>query len=72
MFFGHVRQKFSLGVLLSFSLMFGQFQSRVAYKSVAYKKSVLFAYKVILTNLEQSHINIILVFLLLFIIIQKE
>ena len=33
-------QKFSLRVLLSFRLIFCQFQPGVAYKSVAYKKSV--------------------------------
>ena len=40
LFFEHVCQKFSLRVLLSFCLIFIQFQSGVAYKSVAYKKSV--------------------------------
>ena len=40
LFFGHVCQKFSLRVLLKFCLRFYQFQPGVAYKSVAYKKSV--------------------------------
>ena len=40
-FFGHVFQKFSLGVLLSICLIFCQFQPGVAYKSVAYKKACL-------------------------------
>ena len=43
LFFGHVCQKFSLRVLLSFYLIFFfffQFQPDVTYKSVAYKKSV--------------------------------
>ena len=38
LFFGHVCQKFSPRVLLSFCLIFCQFQAGVAYKSVAYKK----------------------------------
>ena len=38
--FGHVNQNFSLRVLLSFCLFFCQFQPGVAYKSVAYKKSI--------------------------------
>ena len=38
LFFGHVCQKFSLRVLLSFCLNFCQFQPGVTYKSVAYKK----------------------------------
>ena len=38
LFFGHVRQKFSLRVLLSFCLIFCQFQPGVVYKSVSYKK----------------------------------
>ena len=38
LFFGHICQKFSLRVLLSFCLTFWQFQPGVAYKSVAYKK----------------------------------
>ena len=38
LYFGHVFQKFNLGVLLSFCLIFCQFQSGVAYKGVAYKK----------------------------------
>ena len=38
LFFGHFCPKFSLRVLLSFCLIFYQFQSGVAYKSVAYKK----------------------------------
>ena len=36
--FGHVCQKFSLRVLLSFCLIFCQFQPGVAYESIAYKK----------------------------------
>ena len=39
-FFGHFYLKFSLSMLLSFFLIFGQFQPGVAYKSVAYEKSV--------------------------------
>ena len=38
--FGHVCQKFSLRVLLSFCLIFYQFQPGNAYKSVTYKKSM--------------------------------
>ena len=38
--FGHTCQKFSLRVLLSFCLIFCQFQPGVAYKSIAYKKGV--------------------------------
>ena len=38
LFVGHISQKFSLRVLLSFCLIFCRFQPRVAYKSVAYKK----------------------------------
>ena len=38
-FSGNVRQKFSLRVLLSFCLIFGQFQPGVACKSVAFKKA---------------------------------
>ena len=38
LFFGHVCQKFSLSVLLSFCLIFCQFQPGGGYKSVAYKK----------------------------------
>ena len=38
LFVGHVCQKFSLRVLLSFCLIFCQFQPGIAYKSVAYKK----------------------------------
>ena len=38
--FEHVSQKFSLRVLLSFCLIFRKFQPGVAYKSVAYKKSM--------------------------------
>ena len=37
-FFGHVCQKVSRRVLLSFCLIFCQFQPGVAYESVAYKK----------------------------------
>ena len=40
LFFGHACQKFSVRVLLSFCLIFGQFQPGVTCKSVAYKKSV--------------------------------
>ena len=40
LFFGHVCQKVSLRVLLSFCLIFCRFQPVVAHKSVAYKKSV--------------------------------
>ena len=45
-FFGHVCQKFSLRVLLSFFLNFYQSQPGVAYKSVVYKKSVCLNYKI--------------------------
>ena len=38
LFFEHVCQKFSLSVLLSFCLVFCQFQPGVAYESVASKK----------------------------------
>ena len=38
--FGHVYQKFSLRLLLSLCLIFCQLQPSVAYKSVAYKKSM--------------------------------
>ena len=38
-FFGYVCQKFSLRMLLSFCLIFSQFQPDVPYKSVAYKKA---------------------------------
>ena len=38
MFFGHIRQKLSLMVLLRFCLDFCRFHSGVAYKSVAYVK----------------------------------
>ena len=41
-FFGHFYLKFSLSMLLSFFLIFGQFQPGVAYKSVAYEKKRLF------------------------------
>ena len=44
LFFGHVRQKFSLKVLLNFCLILGQFQPDVAYKSVAYIKKRVFQY----------------------------
>ena len=40
LFFGHACQKVSLRALLSFCLFFCKFQPGVAYKSVAYKKSV--------------------------------
>ena len=42
LFFGQVCQKFSLGVFLSFCLIFCQFQAGFAYKSVAYKKSMYY------------------------------
>ena len=42
LFFGLNCQKFSLIVLLSFCLIFCQFQPGVTYKSVAYKKSVYY------------------------------
>ena len=40
LFFGQVCQNFSLRVLLSFCLVVCQFESGVAYKRVAYKRSV--------------------------------
>ena len=40
--FGHLCQKFSLMVLLSFCLIFCKFQPSVAYKSVSYKKACNF------------------------------
>ena len=40
LFFGNFYLTFSHGVLLSFCLIFCQFQPGVAYKSFAYKKSV--------------------------------
>ena len=46
LFFGHACQKFSLKVLLSFFLVFCQYQPGVAYKSVAYIKKN--AYRTIL------------------------
>ena len=39
LFVGHICQKFCLRVLLSFCLIFCQFQPGVPYKSVAYKKN---------------------------------
>ena len=39
--FRHFCQKFCVTVLLSFSLIFSQFQPGVAYKSVAYKKACI-------------------------------
>ena len=40
LFFGYVCQKFSLKVLLSFCLIFCQFQLGVAYNGIAYQKSM--------------------------------
>ena len=40
LFFGYVCQKFSLKVLLSFYLIFSQFQLGVAYNDIAHKKSI--------------------------------
>ena len=40
LFFGHFELKFSLKMLLSFSLIFYQFEPGVTYKSIAYKKRV--------------------------------
>ena len=40
LFFRYVCQKLSLSVLLRICLIFCQFQPGVAYKSIAYKKSV--------------------------------
>ena len=41
LFFGHVCQKFFLRVLLSFCLIFSQFQPGVTYKNVVYKKACI-------------------------------
>ena len=48
--FGHVPQKFSLRVSLSFCLIFYQFQPGVAYKSVAYVEKSL--YLTMINNLQ--------------------
>ena len=48
--FGHVAQKFSLRVSLSFCLIFYQFQPGVAYKSVAYVEKSL--YLTMINNLQ--------------------
>ena len=50
MSFGHVPQKFSLRVSLSFCLIFYQFQPGVAYKSVAYVEKSL--YLTMINNLQ--------------------
>ena len=55
LFFGHVRQRFSLRVLLSFCLIYGQIlQPDVAYKSVAYIEKRVFQYFFNKNSREQS------------------
>ena len=55
LFFGHICQKFNLRVLLRFCLILCQFQSDMAYDSVAYKQKTACSCNVLKKALIQVH-----------------